>query len=473
VAAALTVLVIVLTACSRPLASGEPSATGPVAHASPHGASPSAVADPRPAPSSPPAPTPTVVPSASDGDPGLYGPDVDEGEELYKIDCSGDAPCRVDYLPDGRSDDAPGWPVIVSGPCRGDVEMADGRAYFACDATGGLLVHAFTADGNEASDWPVALPGSIASVYENDFTIGCGEGQSSLRIGDDGTIYVAVAEAEQANIYALRLDGPPVDGWPQPFPGDPPGNDGIGGNGCRGFTLAPNEDIVAWGYESVEEDISLIARRTEFTVHGPDGRTRPGWPRGSTGAASAPLLSRDGSITYVSATGKVWRHRPDGTIADGWPYDAGVTVTPWLAPDGRVILLLPESDHSDRAVSLTANGKPGAGWPVSLGGPVETSCLFGDTPCVGSIDPVIGPDGTLYVSLANGVITAIDTAGRIVPGWPVRAGTKAHVVSLAVDASGRLVADVITCSDFCGEGDVPEATHIYGPDGTLLKTVRR
>jgi hypothetical protein len=472
--AVLTILVVVLTACSRPLASGEPSANGPVAHASPLVASPSAVADPRPAPSSPPAPMPTVVPSASDGDPGLDEPDTEEIEELYEIDCSGDTPCRVDYLPDGGSDDAPGWPVVVSGPCRGDVEMADGRAYFACDVTGGMFVHAFTADGNEASDWPVALPGSVASVYENDFTIGCGEEQSSLRIGDDGTIYVAVSEDQVARIYALRMDGPALQGWPRPFPGDPPGNDGIGGNGCRGFTLAPNGDIVAWGYEGVEEDISLIARRTEFTVYGRDGRTRPGWPRGSTGAASAPLVSGDGSITYVSATGKVWRHRPDGTIAAGWPYDSGgVTQLPWLTPDDRVVLFLPESDSSSWAVSLTPQGGIADGWPVSLGGAVETVCLFGDTPCVGSVPPAFGSDDTLYVSLANGTIIAIDKAGRVVPGWPVRAGSHAHVTSLAVDASGRVVADVIVCPDFCGEGDPPRSTNVYRPDGTLLKKIDR
>jgi hypothetical protein len=41
------------------------------------------------------------------------------------------------------------------------------------------------------------------------------------------------------------MDGSALQGWPRPLPGDPPGNDGIGGNGCRGFTLAPNGDVVA------------------------------------------------------------------------------------------------------------------------------------------------------------------------------------------------------------------------------------
>jgi hypothetical protein len=146
---------------------------------------------------------------------------------------------------------------------------------------------------------------------------------------------------------------------------------------------------------------------------------------------------------------------------------------PWLTPDNRVVLFLPESDSSTWAVSLTPQGSIADGWPVSLGGPIETACLFGDTPCVGDIEPAIGRDGTLYVSLANGRIIAVDKSGRIVPGWPVLAGKGTHVTSLRIDASGHLVAVIIVCADYCGDPDVPQSTRVYGPDGTLLKKIDR
>lgn len=416
-----------------------------------------------------PAPSTTLDPSAE--------PSGAPVGELYALDCRGQEPCRLAYLPDGGTD-TPGWPVLVSGPCRGTATTGE-VAYAACDTPDGVLVHAFDADATPLPGWPVRLPGMTASVYDNLFTIGCGDERSSLRIASNGAIVVAVADGDEAQVHVLNPNGEPVPGWPRPFPGDSPAEDGIGGNGCRGFTVTAADDIVAWGYEGVEPDIELVAARTEFTVFGPDGRTRPGWPRGSTGATSRPVVAGDGSIWYISATSKVWRHTAAGEIADGWPYQLRQQSAPYLAPDGRLVVLLGGAGGSDRAIALDADGDVVRGWPVKLGRRVETRCLFGDTPCVGDIGPAFAPDGTTYVALGSGwafsggattdpggAILAIEPDGDIVTGWPVRLAKRVHVLGLAVDDEGHLVVDTVKCgSDECNGA---RTTLVYDTDGSRL-----
>lgn len=408
-------------------------------------------------------------------------PTLDPSAELYALDCRSEEPCRLDYLPDGGSDE-PGWPVIVSGPCRGTA-MADGVAYAACDTLDGVLVHAFDTDATPLPGWPVRLPGMTASVYDNLFTIGCGDERSSLRITGTKTIVVAVAEADVARLYVLRANGEQVPGWPRPFPGDPPDQDGFGGNGCRGFTIGAFGDIVAWGYEGVEPDIRLIAARTEFTVFGSDGRTRPGWPRGSTGATSRPVVSSDGSISYTSATGKIWRHSPDGAIDAGWPYQLTEQAAPYLAPDGRLVVLLPGGDVSGRVISIDADGGVTRGWPVTLGRWVETRCLFGDTPCAGDIGPAFAPDGTVYVALSSGctrscedlatdpggTIVALEPDGGIATGWPIQLAERTHALQLTVDDEGHLIVRGAVCDPKGCADRSAIATLVYRADGSLLR----
>ena len=358
--------------------------------------------------------------------------------------------------------------------------MSDGVAYAACDTSKGVLVHAFDTSATELPGWPVRLPGMTASVYDNLFTIGCGDERSSLRMTADRAVVVAVAETDAAKIYELRPNGERLPGWPRPFPGDPPDTDGVGGNGCRGLAVTAADDIVAWGYQGVQPAIELIAARTEFTVYSPDGQTRPGWPRGSIGAASRPVIASDGSISYVSASSKVWRHRADGQIVDGWPYQLAEHVPPYVTPDGRLVMLVSANHDSDRAISLDADGDVTHGWPVSLARRVESRCLFGDVPCVGDIGPVVAADGTTFVSLGSdwtygrgqkadpgGAIIAIKPNGHVATGWPVLLAAHSHAVSLTADARGHLVVGVVTCDPVgCGND---RSTMVFAADGSLMK----
>jgi hypothetical protein len=227
--------------------------------------------------------------------------------------------------------------------------------------------------------------------------------------------------------------------------------------------------ILAWGYEGVEQSIELQADRTVFTVFEPDGRVRSGWPRGSVGAASQPVTDHDGSIAYVSARGKVWWHGPDGAVLAGWPYQLPTPAMLWMAPGSQ--LLIP---FDDRVISLDRTGDMTDGWPVRLDRRPETHCLFGDTPCGGSIDPVIDEAGTIYLSLgartaehevdlmsdAPGSIIAIAADGTVVDGWPVTLPERTHALDLSIEAGplgGPLIASGVQCDPAGCGGDLTKS----------------
>jgi hypothetical protein len=329
------------------------------------------------------------------------------------------------------------------------------------------------------------VPGAISSVAWNDFSIGCGLDRSAIELGSDESVYVAISAGPAARLHVFNPDGTPRAGWPQPFPGDRPGQDGWGGDGCRGFALADDDGVVAWGYDDVEEAIELSAGRTEYTAWSADGQVRPGWPRGSRGAASGPVLDADGGITYVSASGRVWSHDDAGEVRPGWPYVLDRAAPPVQARDGRVAIVQEVEEGPDQLVILGRDGRPVTGGPIDLPADIETRCLFGDTPCAGIALPVFGSDGTLYGSLAwsstdsapdrgeankvAGALVAFDPEGDMVAGWPVDLPPRTHVLNLSVDPDGRLTAGGVVCGvDSCGEGGVP-TTLVFAPDGTLVE----
>jgi hypothetical protein len=337
-------------------------------------------------------------------------------------------------------------------------------------------------DGRPVDGWPLRIAGSIASVGWHDFSIGCGVG-SAVEVGLDGAVYVAIATARSAALHVFEPNGRPRAGWPQSFPGDPPASDGFGGDGCRGFALGVDGVIVAWGYQGIDMGIELAAKRTEFIAWSADGRVRPGWPRGSVGAASGPVLDDQGGISYVSASGRVWSHDGAGDIRRGWPYQLSRPAPPRLAPDGRIAVVVEVGEDLDRLVLLRTTGQLVGIEPIELPADIETHCLFGDTPCAGTIEPVFAADGTIYLSLAfsttehvipdttdmGGALVGIDANGRIVDGWPVDLAPRTHILGLSIDGEGQLVARGVVCAvGYCGgDGTVPTVL-TFSSGGELL-----
>src|SRR3990172_8522626 len=461
--ALLPVIAVVLVACNAGPSSSPERSTA-------IGASPIATGTAAPEPATVASGGPTPGAPEAPGAPG------------HSIECRDEETiCEIHFVEDGR--ERAGWPMVVDGPCRELQTGSGGVAYVGCIPSDGATVHVFDPDGRPVDGWPVRIDGSIASVASHDFSLGCGLCGSAVDIGPDGAVYVAISEGSIAALHVFDPDGTPRAGWPQPIPGDPPAPNGHGGDGCRGFALAPDGTVFAWGYQDVAIGIELTAGRTEFTSWSADGRIRPGWPPGALGAASGPVLDADGGITYVSASGRVWGHDERGDVRPGWPYQLSAPAAPYMAPDGRVAIVIRVFEARDRLVMLGRDGQALSGGPIDLPADIETRCLFGDTPCVGVTRPLFGSDGTLYLSLAwsttehvipdttdmGGALVAFDPDGRVVDGWPVDLAPRTHVLDLAVDGDGRLIARGVVCDEgyFGGEGTAPTIL-VFAPNGELL-----
>ncbi len=460
----IAIIAIVLAACNAAPGSGSPSPVVPATN------------------------RPSALPSAAAASPTPIPPDTDPAPDPlavgHSIDCDVEGTtCQIHLVLDGLQDPA-GWPVGIDGPCPGLRTGADGLAYVACSASDGATIHVIGLDGGPENGWPATLDGAVSTVSWSDLSIGCGIQRSSIEVGPGGTIYVAISTGSAARLHAFHPDGNPVAGWPQQIPGDAPAMDGWGGDGCRGFALHA-DGVVAWGYQDVEPAILLEARRTEFTSWSFDGRLRPGWPRGSEGAASGPVLDVDDGVTYVSASGRVWSHDDRGEIRPGWPYELDEPAPPHVAPDGRIAIIVTAVEAKDRLVLLRLDGTLVTGAPIELPADIETRCLFGDTPCAGATSPTFADDGTMYLSLASGEdvirdgtpmggmgggLVAFDRDGAIVDGWPIDLPERTHVLNLAVEPDDRLVARGYACdNEHCDGETTRPTTFTFAPDGTLIE----
>ncbi len=361
----------------------------------------------------------------------------------YINECGGpEIGCAVHRLGvDGR--DLPGWPykVPVDFACPAidqcylsilDIEPSGG-AYLTSGSPDGLGVIAIDARGDTMPGWPIVL---------DDYD------WSDPQLGPEGTLFVIRRPIgtptwdpsrgridENAELWAFGSNGKPRSGWPVPAPD-------IGR-----YLIGPQGDVVVWSLMNDIGELCSHPRRTVFTVLGPDGRTWPGWPRGSTGFASFPALGDDGTLYYVSATHKVYAHDRTGEIKNGWPVpvpgaaDACGSRSPYVAPDGTIHVV------GEEVSALTPDGRALAGWPY---GPVATA----DAPCFdsecygGPTATAIAPDGTVYVVVyqteSTGVraeVVALDRQARLKPGWPYRVPFDANTVSVGASVSpdGRLI----------------------------------
>lgn len=426
--AAIAVLAVLVQACAA-------QAPGATATGEPLGspsASPAVTVEPTGAPSSP-APTPgTTLPpgakgihhvSCDDAPPGVSPPEPQSLE------------CRASLTV--ASDDVPLWWATLKGPCYGSGTAPDMSLFVACDLPDGFELHGLDPAGQPLPDWPVRVAGTLAALFWNDFWSACGPDMPAIAGAADGTVYVAARDGERVLLHAFSRDGSLRDGWPRQLPGDPGGICAV-----PGFSVAEDGSVRTWGYEGIIEEEGLgyspLARRTIFSALGPDGRTLDGWPIGSTGTASGPLIGADGTLYYVSATGRVWAHDTRGEVKAGWPYLLPELTRPYLTSDGRLFAVL-----SDSVVALTASGSLAPGWPYVLPGPRQPGCFAEyDTDCFGVALPALAADGTLYVALeplsagSGSAIVALDAQGSNVPGWPYELPANTYATSIEVLPTG-------------------------------------
>jgi len=320
--------------------------------------------------------------------------------------------------------DLPGWPFDVptdfacpagvDDPCYApglDIG-SNGTAYLFNQRPVGPRLIAIDASGKVDPGWP---------IYLDD------QEWSDRRFGSDGSVYlvrrpigtptfdpVRGVVDDDAELWAFGPNGEPFSGWPVPVPN------------IRGYLISPHGNVVVWSLIDDVGELCPYPRRTVFTVLGSDGRTLPGWPRGSTGFASFPVVDADGTVYYLSATDKLYAHDRAGEVKAGWPVavpGAGSGCgpeSPHLAPDGTIYVV------GDEVVALFPDGRSRSGWPYRPTGQTGGPCL--DSECFGGHGaPAFGPDGTVYLvvfhteqAAVRAEIVALDRQGQPRPGWPYR-----------------------------------------------------
>lgn len=356
--------------------------------------------------------------------------------------CPAGAPFDTDDPRTPAADDPCYPPGLDIGP--------NGTAYLTNRRAGGPRLIAIDPSGEIKPGWPVALDdqdwsdpelGADGTVFLIRRPIGSQKFDDSGRYSD-----------KDAELWSLAPDGDPRLGWPVPVPD-------IGG-----YLLGPQGTVVVWSWIDDVGELCSEPRRTLFTVLGPDGRTLPGWPRGSTGYASFPVVGADGTVYYVSATDRVYAHDRAGEVKAGWPVavpgagDGCGPGIPHLAPDGTIYVVGAE------VVAISPGGSPRPGWPYRPLGELIGPPFDSEGGGSGS-EPVFGPDGTVYLVVFRTEVTgvrvevvALDRQGRVKPGWPYRLPidpTAGEVASLTVSPDGRL---------FVRGGDLLLA---LGPDGRI------
>lgn len=394
--------------------------------------------------------------AGADFGPPAVGPD---GSILVE-ECAGAATgCVLHRLdPDGR--DRSGWPIALAsdfacsngGNCLpDDLKIgSDGTAFVShWRESGGLQVLAVDSSGKVKPGWPVA-PGASGGRWWTNVQLGADGTLFMLGVPDDGI-------QRTASVAAFGPNGQPRPGWPVVVP------DG------SGYALGPQGTVVVWSLIDDVGELCPSPRRTLYTVLGPDGRTLPGWPRGSTGHASAPVVDADGTLYYISATAKLYAHDRAGEVKAGWPVavpgvDGGCgPASPYLAPDGTLFAM------GDEIVVVSPDGRPPSGWPYRPSGSQEAPCF--DSECFGGHgSPAFGPDGTVYLLVyqpeSSGVraeIVALDRQGQPRAGWPFRLPFNANTVPIylsSVSPDGRVIVR---------SGSAPYWLLAIDPDGRVSR----
>lgn len=387
---------------------------------------------------------------AIEASPGSYlgTPAVGPDGSVYIGECGAPEVGCVLHRLDAEGRELPGWPFEIpsafaceaGGPsCGFGVDIgSDGGVYLDTHyrQTGGLDLIAVDPVGKMKPGWPVALE-------DHD---GWWDHQ---QLSPDGTVFIlwrpvgspTIDEFSRmtdnaVELWAFAPDGSPRPGWPVSMPD-------IGR-----YLLGPQGTVVVWSLVDRVGDLCPTPRRTVFTVLGSDGRTLPGWPRGSKGWASEPVVDAEGTVYYVTAQGNVYAHDRAGEIKAGWPaavpgaFSGCGTTGPYLAPDGTIYVL------GNEVTARSPDGRSRPGWPYRPAGQLYGPCL--DSECYGPhpVEPAFGLDGTIYLVVFHtdpaGVraeVVALDRQGQLKPGWPYRLPfdpSIAGVGPLTMSPDGRL-----------------------------------
>lgn len=343
-----------------------------------------------------------------------------------------------------------------------------------------------------ANGWPIALPPGRSGEYPIGYW---------AEAGPDGTIYITPGEYYDLDRWATLAAAVDAKGhlraaWLHPPVGDPlPPPTDFGSDGsiyvreCYPWGLGPGYSAcLGWILYAFDPDGTLRYQwggggGTLQILAGPSGTL---YMQTESGLS---VLGRDGSVTSTTSESVCYLGvggltpsaviRPDGvlfafcgdeqtgsSIQIFDPVSASVATATgrWqgmvMGPDGTVVVwyrdLGPhEEETPDTATAIHlavmgSNGKPAAGWPVTVRGSAS--------------DPAVGQDGSVFVNVAPtanepGRVVGLTKAGRTIAGWPVllQMGTN-HLMARIDTASGSIFGLSAPFAPTVGDGTVFDIT---------------
>ncbi len=316
---------------------------------------------------------------------------------------------------EGLIEDGTAWAREIGGAAIGSATVGhDGRVHVACED--GKL---YTLDAGGTPLWAVDVNAPLLSTPS---------------IGPDGTLFVG---GKDGQLYAIDASGKVRWTYPTPQPI------------CSSPAVASNGDVYVastdgWLYALDAEGGKRWVFKTEALANlqgaifaspsiGPDGTV---YLAGLYDPTLYALNPTDGTVKW-GCNFELYPDNPDNPSSrktGGWPF-----ASPVVGADGTVYQTLLYDSH----LYAIAAADGTILWaldlldiPASDGATLET-----DPYADGWSEPVIGPDGTIYVSLDDPYLRAVDPNGTI--KWATKLG-EIGAFTLTVDANGFVYA---ACDD--------------------------
>ena len=407
---------------------------------------------------------------------------------------------------------------VDSAECVLLVAAHEEPAYVAYESSGQFAVIPYAAGPPTTADWPslgrqmsrqglAATSGPELGCLKWEFDP-CGPVYQGVTLGASGRVHVA---CENGKLYTL----------------DPCGQ--------VEWTFAAGASLLSTPTVGLDGTVYVGAKNNALYAVGPDGQLR--WTHVTEGwVISTPAVAGDDGTVYVgSQDGDLWALGPDG--GEKWRFTTSgppggaiagaIVAAPALGADGTVYVgglydpHLYALDPCDGNVKWTCSFErpvepcmpPEYGWAVAAPvvadngtiyvGLVHDRHLYAIDPCEGTVlwqtdladpceplfagayqeehldpgvwsEPALGPDGTIYVSMDDPYLRALDSTGAIkwvtrlgmLGGFTVSVGADGLVYAAGDDRSLYVVSPTGEhLAYFDGAGWL--AYPVVGPDGTV------
>jgi len=259
--------------------------------------------------------------------------------------------------------------------------------------------------------------------------------KSSPAIADDGTIYFG---SRDRKFYAVTTNGNlkwtfPTGAWVDSSPAiGAEGTIYFGSWDTNFYALKP-DGTKKWSFPTGDVIDSSPAIGADGTIYfgshdkklyalNPDGTKK--WAFGSGGEIGcSPAIGADGTIYFTSTDGNLFALQPDGT--ERWRVHTGgwTAASPVLDEAGNIFLAVKEC-----CFSISKDGKIGWGWCTAL--PVDQT-------------PAIAADGLLYLPAAWRRLVAVKFDG--VEAWTADTAPENVISSPVIGAEGTVY---VSCGSF-------------------------